>query len=211
MVLPNLRTTANIRNWPGSNWWIGVVWFRGKNSFSGRTLLFLSLLAVLLQCGCAKPPVAKIMETTAYCGCSSCCSWERGSWAMLKLDFWNRYVSSGQNAGRPYSGLTASGTVPYEPEEGLFSVDSIYRPWMIPVRLILFPWYLLPHDGTIAADTKYYPFGTRMYVPGYGQGVVEDRGGAIKGPNRIDLYFDSHSDALTWGRKKVRVTIEYPR
>lgn len=176
-----------------------------------QSLLFFSFLAMFLLSGCAKPPVAKIMETTAYCGCSSCCSWERGSWGMLKLDFWNRYVSHGPNAGKPYSGLTASGTVPYEPEEGLFSMDSISRPWMIPVRLILFPWYLLPHDGTIAADTKYYPFGTHMYVPGYGHGVVEDRGGAIKGPNRIDLYFNSHSDALTWGRKKVRVIVEYPK
>lgn len=176
-----------------------------------QAFLSFLLLAVLLLSGCAKPPVAKIMETTAYCGCSVCCSWERGSWHLLKLDFWNRYVSAGPSAGRSYSGLTASNTVPYEPEEGLFSTDSVSRPWMIPVRIVLFPWYLLSQDGTIAADTKYYPFGTRMYVPGYGWGVVEDRGGAIKGPSRIDLYFDSHSDALTWGRKKLRVTIEYPR
>ncbi len=181
-----------------------------KNSLLNQSLLFISLLGILLVSGCAKPPVAKIIETTAYCGCSSCCSWERGSWQMLKLDFWNRYVSAGSSAGRPYSGLTANGTVPYEPEEGLFSMDSIYRPWMIPVRIILFPWYLLPQDGTIAADTKYYPFGTHMYVPGYGHGIVEDRGGAIKGPNRIDLYFNSHSEALAWGRKKVRVIVEYP-
>lgn len=174
-------------------------------------LVFSALLLLLWCSGCAKPPVARVMETTAYCGCSSCCSWERGSWTFLKLDFWNRYVSAGPDAGRPYSGLTAAGTVPYEPEEGLFSMDSIYRPWMIPVRLILFPWYFLSHDGTIAADTSYYPFGTRMYVPGYGQGIVEDRGGAIKGPNRIDLYFDAHRDALAWGRKNVRVIIEYPR
>ena len=81
-------------------------------------LLFFPLLAVLLLSGCAKPPVAKIMETTAYCGCSSCCSWERGSWRLLKLDFWNRYVSSGPNAGRPYSGLTASGTRPLRTRGG---------------------------------------------------------------------------------------------
>jgi hypothetical protein len=176
-----------------------------------RASIFLLLLTILLLSGCAKPPVAKIMEATAYCGCSSCCGWERGSWRLLKLDFWNRYVSSGPSAGQPYSGLTASGTVPREPQEGLFSMDSVHRPYMIPVRIILFPWYLLPQDGTIAADTKYYPFGTRMYVKGYGHGVVEDRGGAIKGPNRIDLYFSSHSDALAWGRRKVQVIIEPPR
>lgn len=173
-----------------------------------RTFLVLLFLLLFLTSGCAKQPVGKVLEVTAYCGCSSCCSWERGNWSCLKLDFWNRYVSAGKRAGATYDGKTASGTKPREPEEGLFSMDSLYRPWMIPVRIVLFPWYLLPHDGTIAADTRYYPFGTRMYVPGYGWGVVEDRGGAIKGPKRIDLYYGSHNDALKWGRKNVSVTIE---
>jgi 3D (Asp-Asp-Asp) domain-containing protein len=79
---------------------------------------------------------------------------------------------------------------------------------MIPTRLILFPWYFLSQQGTIAADTKQYPFGTRMYIPGYGWGVVEDKGGAIKGPNRIDLFFDTHEEAIHWGRRKVNVEIE---
>ena len=171
-------------------------------------LLFLALL-LLVSGGCAtKKPVGKLMEVTAYCGCSACCSWERGSWAYLKLDFWNRYVSAGPQKGRPYSGLTASGTDPNEPGPGLFSADSFYNPWMIPVRIL--PWYLVPQDGTIAADTAHYPFGTRMYVPGYGWGTVEDRGGAIKGPERIDIFYDSHREALQWGRRKVHVTIDYP-
>ena len=42
--------------------------------------------------------------------------------------------------------------------------------------------------GTIAADTRYYPFGTIMFIPDYGWGRVEDIGGAIKGMH-IDLYF----------------------
>ena len=36
---------------------------------------------------------------------------------------------------------------------------------------------------------------------------VEDRGSAIKGPNRIDLYHKSHRDALIWGRRKLTVSI----
>lgn len=60
--------------------------------------------------------------------------------------------------------------------------------------------------GTIAADTKYYPLGTIMYVPGYGYGRVEDRGGAIKGQH-IDLYFKSHKQALQWGRQSRSVKI----
>ncbi|NLB69550.1 MAG: hypothetical protein GX804_07690 [Lentisphaerae bacterium] len=65
--------------------------------------------------------------------------------------------------------------------------------------------------GTIAADTRYYPFGTIMYVPGYGYGRVEDRGGAIKGPHRLDLWFPTEREALLWGRKKnIRVTVWLP-
>lgn len=65
--------------------------------------------------------------------------------------------------------------------------------------------------GTIAADTSYYPFGTIMYVPGYGWGTVEDRGGDIKGPHRLDLWFASEREARKWGRQKnVRVTVYFP-
>jgi 3D domain len=155
-------------------------------------------------------PVGRMMETTSYCGEANCGNYVRGSYKHLKLDVWNRYYSSGPEAGRPYSGLTASGTEPHEPKAGLFSEDSIERPWMIPIRVVLFPWFFLPEDGTIAADTRYYPFGTRMYVPGYGWGTVEDRGSAIKGPNRLDLYFDNYDEAMNWGRRRVRVRIEKP-
>ncbi|MBI1319853.1 MAG: hypothetical protein GC168_13060 [Candidatus Hydrogenedens sp.] len=57
-------------------------------------------------------------------------------------------------------------------------------------------------EGTIAADTAYYPFGTIMYVPGYGYGRVEDRGTAIKGPGRIDIFYGKRKHALEWGRQK---------
>jgi len=147
------------------------------------------------------------VEVTGYCGCGECCGWERGSWKYLKLDVWNRYVSDGPREGETYTGKTASGTKPREPYPGLFSLNSLTHPWMIPVRIILFPWLLLPRDGTIAADTAYYPFGTRMYVPGYGMGTVEDRGSAIKGANRLDLFFESHQKALEWGRRQVKVEI----
>jgi len=63
--------------------------------------------------------------------------------------------------------------------------------------------------GTIAADTRIYPFGTVMYVEGYGYGRVEDRGGDIKGQH-IDLYFPSHRQALQWGRRNARVAVWFP-
>ena len=61
-------------------------------------------------------------------------------------------------------------------------------------------------EGTIAADVSRYPFGTIMYIPGYGFGRVEDTGSAIKG-DHIDLLFDSHREALAWGRQWKRVKI----
>ncbi|MGI5870171.1 MAG: 3D domain-containing protein [Kiritimatiellia bacterium] len=62
--------------------------------------------------------------------------------------------------------------------------------------------------GTVAADTRYYPFGTILYIPGYGYGRVEDRGGDIKGPTRLDVWFPNEKAALKWGRRKnVRVTV----
>ncbi len=60
--------------------------------------------------------------------------------------------------------------------------------------------------GTIAADTKYYPFGTIMYIDGYGYGRVEDRGGAID-KHHIDLFFRSHKQAIAWGKRKIKVQV----
>lgn len=64
--------------------------------------------------------------------------------------------------------------------------------------------------GTLAADTRHYPFGTVFYIPGYGYGIVEDRGGAIKGPNRLDLWFPSRAEALQWGRKTSHAYVWLP-
>ena len=55
---------------------------------------------------------------------------------------------------------------------------------------------------TIAADES-YPFGTVLYLEGLGERVVMDRGSAITG-NRIDVYFESHEDALAFGMRQIR-------
>ena len=52
---------------------------------------------------------------------------------------------------------------------------------------------------TIATSSK-YAFGTKLVINGHTY-VVEDRGGAIQG-NKIDVYVDSHSEALKLGVKK---------
>ncbi len=167
----------------------------------------VAVFCALVTISCAHVQ-KRSMEITAYCGCKACCSWQRGQWKYLKLNFWQRYYSAGPDKGKRYRGRTASGTEPRQSGPGLFSLSSLKNPWMIPVRIIFFPWLLLPQPGTIAADTKYYPFGTVMYIPGYGKGVIEDRGSAIKGPHRLDLYFRSHRKALQWGRQTKTVKIK---
>lgn len=62
--------------------------------------------------------------------------------------------------------------------------------------------------GTIAADTRYYPYGTVMKIPGYGKGVVQDTGSAIKGSKRIDVYFRTRKKALQWGRQRLPVKVK---
>lgn len=60
--------------------------------------------------------------------------------------------------------------------------------------------------GTVAADTAVLPFGSVVWVPGYGYGRVEDRGGAING-KKLDLWFSTHGAALRWGRKRMKVRV----
>ena len=60
--------------------------------------------------------------------------------------------------------------------------------------------------GTVAADPSVLKAGTRIRVPGYGEGVVEDIGGAIKG-RHIDLWFPSHDEAKRWGRRYLKIDV----
>jgi len=60
--------------------------------------------------------------------------------------------------------------------------------------------------GIIAVDPSIIPMGTRVFIPGYGVAVAADTGGAIRG-NKIDLAFDSRSEAFAWGRRTVTMFI----
>jgi len=59
--------------------------------------------------------------------------------------------------------------------------------------------------GALAAP-KWIPFGTVIEVPGYGRGIVVDRGKAIRG-NRLDVFFHDLDDAKEWGVKDLKVKI----
>ena len=59
--------------------------------------------------------------------------------------------------------------------------------------------------GVVAVDPSVIPLGTRMSVPGYGNGVAADVGGGIKG-NTVDLWMPP-SQCAAWGRRTVTITI----
>jgi len=60
--------------------------------------------------------------------------------------------------------------------------------------------------GVIAVDPKIIPLGSRVYIEGYGEAVAEDMGSGIKG-YVIDVAFDTHREALMFGRREVVVTL----
>lgn len=90
------------------------------------------------------------------------------------------FQSCGKNPGHPAYGITASGT--------------------------------RAQYGTVAVDPKVIPLGTRMYIESadgsfvYGYCVAEDTGGAIKG-NKVDLFFNTNSECMQFGRRSVNVYI----
>lgn len=60
--------------------------------------------------------------------------------------------------------------------------------------------------STIAVDPKVIPYGTRLFVEGYGLAIAADTGTAIKG-NKIDVYFNTYDEACRWGVKHVNVYV----
>lgn len=59
---------------------------------------------------------------------------------------------------------------------------------------------------TIAVDPEVIPYGTTVIIDGHAY-VAEDCGGAIKG-NRIDIFMDSHEEALKAGVRTAEVYLQ---
>ncbi len=71
---------------------------------------------------------------------------------------------------------------------------------------------MVPRYGIVAVDPRVIPMGSRLYIESadgswvYGTAVAGDTGGAIKG-NIVDLYVNSYSEAINFGRRTAKVYI----
>ncbi|AGT33286.1 hypothetical protein M493_15350 [Geobacillus genomosp. 3] len=105
---------------------------------------------------------------------------------------WSKYPSVEVVATGYTAGVESTGKTPDHPEYGITYSG-------VRVKRDLY--------STIAADLTIFPIGTILFIPGYGFGVVADKGGAIKG-HRIDLYYETVEDVYKyWGKKKVQVYV----
>ncbi|MFL5916600.1 MAG: 3D domain-containing protein [Gaiellaceae bacterium] len=60
--------------------------------------------------------------------------------------------------------------------------------------------------GVVAVDPSVIPLGSKLYIPGYGNGVAADIGGGIRG-NIIDLWYPTYAECAAWGRRTVTITV----
>ena len=58
---------------------------------------------------------------------------------------------------------------------------------------------------TVAVDPDIIPLGSKILIDGH-EYIAEDTGSGVKG-NHIDIYFDSHEEALEWGVRTLEVQV----
>lgn len=116
-----------------------------------------------------------------------------GSPPLLEEAFdWSQYPKRTLTATGYTAGYESTGKHPSHPQFGItFSGVKVKRDLY----------------STVAADLNVFPIGTVLFIPGYGYGVVADKGGAIKG-NKIDLYYETVEEVYKeWGKKQVDVYV----
>jgi 3D (Asp-Asp-Asp) domain-containing protein len=60
--------------------------------------------------------------------------------------------------------------------------------------------------GVVAVDPSVIPLGSRLWIPGYGNGVAADVGSGIRG-RIIDVWFPTYAQCAAWGRRTVTIPI----
>lgn len=87
------------------------------------------------------------------------------------------------------AGVESTGKTPEHPEYGITASGTTVTP-----------------GKTIAADWSILPPGTRVYIEGIGERVVEDSGGAVKGKH-VDVYIPDLKSAQERGVAYAKVYI----
>lgn len=112
--------------------------------------------------------------------------------SLEKAIDWSQYPKRTVTATGYTAGVESTGKTPGHPEYGITYSG-------IKVKRDLY--------STVAADLNVFPLGTILFIPGYGYGVVADKGGAIKG-DKLDLYYETVDDVYTqWGKKTLDVYV----
>lgn len=65
------------------------------------------------------------------------------------------------------------------------------------------------HLGTCAVDPKFVPYRSKMWIEGYGYAYANDCGSAVK-KNVVDLFMNSMSECIKWGRRNQTAYILEP-
>ncbi|MEI7885380.1 MAG: 3D domain-containing protein [Clostridia bacterium] len=110
------------------------------------------------------------------------------------------YITTPEFSGRRISATPISRSATYRVEKTLSVVSTAYY------QGTRTSTGTRPRIGTIAVDPHVIPYGTKLYVEGYGFGIAEDCGGAIKN-TKIDLFMLSATQCRNWGRRTVTLHI----
>jgi len=105
--------------------------------------------------------------------------------------------------GDPSPAAPAAPVAPVAPSEGGRTLTVSATGYSLPGRTAT---GLPVGPGIVAVDPTVIPLGTRMTIPGYGEGVAADVGGSIRGA-MIDLWFPTVAQAYAWGRRTVTITL----
>jgi 3D (Asp-Asp-Asp) domain-containing protein len=60
-----------------------------------------------------------------------------------------------------------------------------------------------PAMGTVAVNPKIIPYGSKIYIEGYGFGIADDTGAFVRRrTDLIEVFMPTYEEALEWGRKR---------
>jgi 3D (Asp-Asp-Asp) domain-containing protein len=119
------------------------------------------------------------------------------------LDHRARQVVAKAKAVQAQAGAPASSIAPPSVTDGVRTLTVTSTGYSMPGRTAT---GLPVGFGVVAVDPAVIALGTRLSIPGYGEGVAADTGGAVQGMT-IDLWFPTLAQALAWGRRTVTITL----